>query len=77
MRKFNTGKLVRAGSWSSLLPYAAVGVIAFSLPSAANLNDLFSVYLVLLSAKLGVVLIYFLKHQLPRSARKNLIGNLD
>ena len=57
-------------AWLRIMPYAAFGAIAFSVTSAANLNNILTVYLVLLEAKLGIVLIYFLVSQLTKRARK-------
>ena len=57
-------------TWMRLLPYAALGILVFSLNSASDLNYFLRGYLVLLEAQAGIVLIYFMMSKLARSKKQ-------
>ncbi len=59
MSNFNSHKLERTPSWMRFAPYAAFGILLFSLNSATELNYFWRGYFVILEAQAGIVLLYF------------------
>ncbi len=53
------------------LPYIAVGGLIFYSNSATNLNYIFKVYFVLLSAQAAILLLLFLTGKLSRQQRRS------
>ncbi|MGE5657895.1 MAG: hypothetical protein ACM37W_14920 [Actinomycetota bacterium] len=70
MSDFNSHKIEETLNWMRLLPYAAFGILAFSLTSAADLNYFVKAYLVLLEAQAMMALIYFLRPKLTKSSKR-------
>jgi hypothetical protein len=54
-----------------VLPYGTLGVVIFALTSTAHLNGFLSVYLVLLEAKLGILILYFLIRKIRANNRQS------
>lgn len=69
MTDSSTGKLGGHYIRWRYLPFAALGVIAFSMTSTLPLNYLLRGYLVMLEAQAGLVTIYFLMSTLKRIKR--------
>jgi hypothetical protein len=59
MSNFNSRKLEGTPTWMRFAPYAALGVLVFSLNSASELNYFWKGYLAILEAQAGIVLLYF------------------
>ncbi|MDB9510169.1 hypothetical protein PN499_02960 [Kamptonema animale CS-326] len=70
MSNVDSHKFEGKSTWMRLLPYAALGIVVFSLNSASDLNYFLKGYLVLLEAQAGIVLIYFLMSKLARSKKR-------
>ncbi|CBN57188.1 MULTISPECIES: hypothetical protein [Kamptonema] len=70
MSNVDSRKFEGKSTWMRLLPYAALGIVVFSLNSASDLNYFLKGYLVLLEAQAGIVLIYFLMSKLARSKKR-------
>lgn len=70
MSNVDSRKFEGKSTWMRLLPYAALGILVFSLNSASDLNYFLKGYLVLLEAQAGIVLIYFLMSKLARSKKR-------
>ncbi len=59
MSNFNSRKLEGTPTWMRFAPYAAFGILLFSLNSATELNYFWRGYLVILEAQAGIVVLYF------------------
>lgn len=59
MSNFNSRKLEGTPTWMRFAPYAAFGLLLFSLNSATELNYFWRGYLVILEAQAGIVVLYF------------------
>jgi hypothetical protein len=59
MSNLNSRKLEGTPSWMRFAPYAALGLLIFSLNSGSELNYFLRGYLVILQAQVGIVLLYF------------------
>ena len=70
MSNVDSRKFEGKSTWMRLLPYAALGIVVFSLNSASDLNYFLRGYLVLLEAQAGIVLIYFMMSKLARSKKR-------
>ncbi len=70
MSNLNSRKLERTPSWMRFAPYAALGILIFSLNSASELNYFLKGYFVILEAQAGIVLLYFVMSKL-RTNKKN------
>lgn len=70
MSNVDSRKFEAKSTWMRLLPYAALGIVVFSLNSASDLNYFLRGYLVLLEAQAGIVLIYFMMSKLARSKKR-------
>ncbi|HIK10195.1 MAG TPA: hypothetical protein IGS52_08005 [Oscillatoriaceae cyanobacterium M33_DOE_052] len=66
MADTHTGKLEKNRLNWRLLPFAAVGIIAFYLTSTSDLNYFWRGYLTLIIAQGGILLVYFLRSQLAK-----------
>ncbi len=79
MADTHTGKLIRNPiSWRNrvsrvqLIPFAAIGIIAFYLTSATDLNYFWRGYLTLIIAQGGILLVYFLRSRLAKTNKSQL-----
>lgn len=70
MSNLDSRKFEGKSTWMRLLPYAALGIVVFSLNSASDLNYFLRGYLVLLEAQAGIVLIYFMMSKLARNKKR-------
>jgi hypothetical protein len=59
MSNFNSRKLERATSWMRFAPYAALGILIFSLNASSELDYFWRGYFVILQAQAGIVMLYF------------------
>ena len=66
MADTHTGKLEKTRLNWRLLPFAAIGIIAFYLTSTSDLNYFWRGYLTLIIAQGGILLVYFLRSQLAK-----------
>ncbi len=53
------------------LPYALVGIAVFTFNANPDMNPYLQVYVTLLEAKLGIVLVYFLTKKLGNRHKDN------
>ncbi|MEG4013478.1 MULTISPECIES: hypothetical protein [unclassified Microcoleus] len=70
MSNFNSRKLEGAPNWMRLAPYAALGILIFSLNSGSELNYFMRGYLVILQAQAGIVLLYFAMSKFRKNPNK-------
>ncbi len=70
MSNYNSHKLDGTRTWMRFLPYAAFGLLLFSLNSATELNYFWRGYLVILEAQTGIVLLYFAMSKFRTSKNK-------
>lgn len=70
MSNLDSPKFEGKSAWMRLLPYAALGILVFSLNSASDLNYFLRGYLVLLEAQVGIVLIYFIMSKLAKNQKR-------
>ncbi len=70
MSNFNSHKLERTPSWMRFAPYAALGILIFSLNSGSELNYFLRGYLVILEAQAGIVLLYFAMSKFRKNQNK-------
>ena len=59
MSNFNSRKLEGTPNWMRFAPYAALGILLFSLNSTSELNYFLKGYLTILQAQAGIVMLYF------------------
>ena len=70
MSNLNSHKLDGTPSWMRFAPYAALGILIFSLNSASELNYFLRGYFVILEAQAGIVLLYFAMSKLRTNKKK-------
>ncbi|MEG3976631.1 hypothetical protein QT970_18695 [Microcoleus sp. herbarium8] len=70
MSNFNSRKLEGTPSWMRFAPYAALGILIFSLNSGSELNYFLRGYSVVLQAQAGIVLLYFLMSKFRKKPNK-------
>ncbi|MGB3266787.1 MAG: hypothetical protein WBA89_22835 [Microcoleus sp.] len=70
MSNFNSHKLEGAPTWMRFAPYAALGILIFSLNSGSELNYFLRGYSVILQAQAGIVLLYFLMSKFRKKPNK-------
>ncbi len=70
MSNFNSHKLERTPSWMRFAPYAALGILIFSLNSGSELNYFVRGYLVILEAQAAIVLLYFAMSKFRKNPNK-------
>ena len=70
MSNFNSRKLEGTPSWMRFAPYAALGILIFSLNSGSELNYFMRGYLVILEAQAGIVLLYFAMSKFRKNPNK-------
>jgi hypothetical protein len=70
MSNLNSRKLEGTPSWMRFAPYAALGIIIFSLNSGSELNYFLRGYLVILQAQVGIVLLYFAMSKFRKNPNK-------
>ena len=70
MSNFNSRKLEGTPSWMRLAPYAALGILIFSLNSGSEQNYFLRGYAVVLQAQAGIVLLYFLMSKFRKNPNK-------
>ncbi len=70
MSNFNSRKLERAPNWMRFAPYAALGILIFSLNSGSELNYFMRGYLVILQAQAGIVMLYFAMSKFRKNPNK-------
>jgi hypothetical protein len=58
-RNDNSHSLEGMPSWMRFAPYAALGILLFSLNSTSELNYFWKGYLTILQAQAGIVMLYF------------------
>ncbi|MGL5058348.1 MAG: hypothetical protein ACRC62_00095 [Microcoleus sp.] len=59
MSNYNSRKLDGMPNWMRFAPYAALGILVFSLNSTSELNYFWKGYLTILQAQVGIVVLYF------------------
>ncbi|NJK73971.1 MAG: hypothetical protein HC786_32520 [Richelia sp. CSU_2_1] len=59
MSNYNSRKLEGTPNWMRFAPYAALGILVFSLNSTSELNYFWKGYLTILQAQAGIVMLYF------------------
>lgn len=72
MADTHTGKLEKNRLTWRLLPFAAVGIVAFYLTSTSDLNYFWRGYLTLIIAQSGILLVYFLRSRLAKTKKSQL-----
>ncbi|MCC3411913.1 MAG: hypothetical protein JGK24_10695 [Microcoleus sp. PH2017_29_MFU_D_A] len=70
MSNFNSHKLERTPSWMRFAPYAALGILIFSVNSGSELNYFLRGYSVILQAQAGIVLLYFAMSKFRKNPNK-------
>ncbi|MEG3898298.1 MULTISPECIES: hypothetical protein [unclassified Microcoleus] len=70
MSNLNSRKLEGTSSWMRFAPYAALGLLIFSLNSGSELNYFLRGYLVILQAQVGIVLLYFAMSKFRKNPNK-------
>ena len=70
MSNLNSRKLEGTPSWMRSAPYAALGILIFSLNSGSELNYFLRGYLVILEAQVGIVLLYFAMSKFRKNQNK-------
>lgn len=70
MNNWNSRKLEGTPSWMRFAPYAALGILIFSLNSGSELNYFLRGYLVILQAQVGIVLLYFAMAKFRKNPNK-------
>lgn len=70
MSNLNSRNLEGTPSWMRFAPYAALGVLIFSLNSGSELNYFLRGYLVILQAQVGIVLLYFAMSKFRKNPNK-------
>jgi len=70
MNNFNSRKLEGTPSWMRFAPYAALGILIFSVNSGSELNYFLRGYFVILEAQAGIVLLYFAMSKLRKNKKK-------
>lgn len=63
----NPVALINRVSRPKLIPFAAIGIIAFYLTSTSDLNYFWRGYLTLIIAQSGILLLYFLRRRLAKT----------
>ena len=75
MSNSNPQGLVKYQTWLRLIPYAALGMLIFSLTSTTEVNYFFRGYLVLIQAQAGIFVVYFVIAKIMKMRRdKNKEG---
>jgi len=70
MNNFNSRKLEGTPSWMRFAPYAALGILIFSVNSGSELNYFLRGYFVILEAQAGIVLLYFAMSKLRKNKKQ-------
>jgi hypothetical protein len=70
MSNLNSRKLEGTPSWMRFAPYAALGILIFSLYSGSELNYFLRGCLVILQAQVGIVLVYFAMSKFRKNPNK-------
>ncbi len=70
MNNFNSRKLEGTPSWMRFAPYAALGILIFSVNSGSELNYFLRGYSVILQAQAGIVILYFAMSKLRTNKKK-------
>ena len=70
MSNLNSRKSEGTPNWMRSAPYAALGILIFSLNSGSELNYFLRGYLVILQAQVGIVLLYFAMSKFRKNQNK-------
>ncbi|EGK87763.1 hypothetical protein D0A34_07310 [Microcoleus vaginatus PCC 9802] len=70
MSNLNSRNLEGTPIWIRFAPYAALGILIFSLNSGSELNYFLRGYLVILQAQVGIVLLYFAMSKFRKNPNK-------
>ena len=70
MSNFNSRKLEGTPSWMRFAPYAALGILIFSVNSGSELNYFLRGYSVILQAQAGIVVLYFAMSKFRKNKKK-------